>query len=100
MAQIISSDEAIRLIPDGATVLVVPTPAEEVYPAFYRVFSATGSPKDLTVVWAAGLGPFSTERRGMNHFAYPGMVKRIIAGHLGLNYEVVKMVAPEPSGGL
>ena len=93
MAKIVSADEAVRLIPDGATVLVVPAPSEEIFPAFYRVFSATGSPKDLTVVWAAGLGPFSTERRGMNHFAYPGMVKRIIAGHIGLNYEVVKMIA-------
>ena len=93
MAQVVSADEAVRRIPDGATELVVPTPAEEVYPAFYRVFSATGSPKDLTVVWAAGLGPFSNERRGMNHFAYLGMVKRFIAGHIGLNYEVVKMIA-------
>ena len=100
MAKIVSADEAVRLIPDGATVLVVPTPAEEVYPAFYRVFAATGSPKDLTVVWAAGLGPFSIERRGMNHFAYPGMVKRFIAGHIGLNHEVVKMIFPEPGGGL
>jgi len=82
----------VRLIPDGATVLVVPTPAEEVYPAFNRVFAATGSPKDLTIIWAAGLGPFSFERKGMNHFAYPGMVKRIVAGHLGLNHEIVKMI--------
>ena len=57
MAQIVSADEAVRHIPDGATVLVVPAPSEEVFPAFYRVFAATGSPKDLTVVWSAGLGP-------------------------------------------
>ena len=93
MAQILSADQAVRLIPDGATVLVVPAPSEEVYPAFHRVFTQTGSPSDLTVIWSAGLGPFSTERRGMNHFAYPGMVKRIIAGHIGLNHEVVKMIA-------
>jgi propionate CoA-transferase len=92
MAQVVSADEAVKRIPDGATVLVVPTPAEEVYPAFHRVFAATGSPKDLTVIWAAGLGPFSFERKGMNHFAYPGMVKRFIAGHIGLNHEVVKMI--------
>ena len=93
MAKVVSADEAVRLIPDGATMLVVPTPAEEVYPAFYRAFSATGSPKNLTMVWAAGLGPLSFERKGMNHFGYPGMVKRIIAGHIGLNYEVVKLIA-------
>jgi propionate CoA-transferase len=93
MAKVVSADEAVRLIPDGATILVVPTPSEELYPAFSRVYAATGSPKDLTVVWAAGLGPFSFERKGMNHFAYVGMVKRIVAGHLGLNYELVKLIA-------
>jgi propionate CoA-transferase len=29
----------------------------------------------------------------MNHFAYVGMVKRIVAGHIGLNYEVAKLIA-------
>ena len=68
MAQVVGADEAIRQIPDGATVLACPLPLEEVFPAFARVFEEGGSPKDLTVVWAAGLGPFSEERKGMNHF--------------------------------
>ena len=93
MAQIVTADEAVGRISDGATVLVVPMPSEEVYPAFHRLYEATGSPKDLTFVWAAGLGPFSTERKGMNHFGYPGMMKRVIAGHVGLNHEVVKLIA-------
>ncbi len=93
MAKIISAEDAIRQIPDGASVLVVPMPSEEVYPAFHQVFAETGSPKDLTVIWAAGLGPFSFERKGMNHFAYPGMVKRVILGHVGLCYEMVKLIA-------
>lgn len=81
MAQVVTADEAIGNIPDGATVLVNPMPAEEVFPAFGRLFEASGHPKDLTVVWAAGLGPFSAERRGLNHFAYPGMVKRFISSN-------------------
>ena len=93
MAKIVTADEAVRQIPDGATVLVVPMPSEEVYPAFHRVFEATGSPKDLTVVWAAGLGPFSAERKGMNHFAYPGLMRRVIGAHFGLNHAVMKMIA-------
>ncbi len=95
MARIVSAEEAVGHIPDGATVLVVPMPSEEVYPAFHRVFTKTGSPKDLTVIWAAGLGPFSAERRGMNHFGYPGMVKRFVAAHFGLNHEVMRMIAQE-----
>ena len=93
MPEVVTADQAIARIPDGATVLITPMPSEEVYPAFGRSFEANGHPKDLTVVYAAGLGPFSTERRGMNHFAYPGMVKRIIAGHVGLNYTLVEMIA-------
>lgn len=93
MATIITADEAIRKIADGATVLVNPLPSEEVYPAFRRVFLETGHPRDLTVVWAAGLGPFSEERRGMNHFAEPGMVRRVIAGHVGLNHLIVRLIA-------
>lgn len=93
MAEILTADEAIKRIPDGATVFVVPMPAEEVLPAFGRVFEATGAPKDLTVLWAAGIGPFSTEARGMNHFAFPGMVKRVIVGHVGLNHKLVRQIA-------
>lgn len=93
MAKVVSADEAVRLIPDGATVLIVPMPSEEIYPAFARVYEQTGHPKDLTVVWAAGLGPLSEEPKGMNHFAVPGMVKRIIAGHCGLNHKIMKFIA-------
>ena len=92
MAELVSADEAVRRIPDGATVLINPLPCEEIFPAFRRLFEQTGRPRDLTAVWAAGLGPFSEERRGMNHFAEPGMVKRIVAGHIGLNYLLVKHI--------
>lgn len=93
MAKVISADEAVALVPDNATILICPMPSEEVFPAFGRSFEATGRPRGLTIVYAAGLGPFSEERRGMNHFAYPGMLKRVIAGHIGLNHLLVKMIA-------
>jgi len=82
MASVLTADEAVKRIPDGATVLLEAMPIEEVFPAFYRMYQATGSPKDLTVAWAAGIGPFSTE-----------MVKRMILGHAGLNQNVVKVIA-------
>jgi len=93
MAKVVTADEAVARIPDLSTVLVNPLPAEEVFSAFGRCFEASGKPRDLTVVYAAGLGPFSTERKGMNQFAYPGMVRRFIAGHYGLNYILMKMIA-------
>jgi len=93
MPRIITADEAIRLIPDGATVAVNPVPIEEVFSGFDRVFEKEGRPRDLTVIWSAGLGPMSEEPRGMNHFAQPGMVSRLIGGHFGLNHKLVGMVA-------
>ncbi len=95
MAIVLSADEVVQKIPDGATILVNPLPSEEVYPAFRRAFATSGHPRALTVVWAAGLGPFSDERRGMNHFAETGMVRRIIAGHVGLNYLISKLIVEE-----
>lgn len=93
MPKVITADEAVELIPDLATVVVNPMPSEEIYPAFGRVFEAKGRPRNLTVVYAAGLGPFSAERKGMNHFAYPGLLRRVIAGHVGLNHLLIKMIA-------
>lgn len=95
MAQIVSADEAVARIRDGATVLVNPLPSQEVYQAFGRRFAAEGKPRDLTVVWSAGIGPLSDERKGMNNFAYPGMLRRTIGGHYGLNHALCKMVAEE-----
>ena len=56
MAKVVTAEEAISKIPDGATVAVNPMPIEEVLPAFRRVYEAKGSPKDLTVVFTAGVG--------------------------------------------
>ena len=95
MPIVVTADDAIRRIPNGATVLVNPSPMEEVLPAFRRVFEASGGPRDLTVVFAAGLGPFGPEARGMNHVAVPGMLKRVVAGHIGLNHRLVRMVAED-----
>lgn len=95
MSKIVTADEAVRMIPNGATVGVVPMPSEALYPAFARAFEEVGAPRDLTIVWTAGIGPFSAEPRGMNHFAREGMVRRIIAGHVGLNHAIGALIAQE-----
>ena len=84
--KVIDADAAARVILDGDTVAVggfvgVAVP-EELAAAVERRFLDTGSPRDLTLVFAAGPGDRGTG--GLNHFARAGMVRRAIGGHWGL----------------
>lgn len=90
--KIVTADEAVRLIHDGDTVatggFVGIGFAEGIAVALERRFLATaadtgtGSPRGLTLVYAAGQGDGG--ERGLNHFGHPALVRRVIGGHWGL----------------
>ena len=90
--KIVSAAEAVRLVHDGDTVatsgFVGIGFAEGIAIALEQRFlesqrdSGTGSPGQLTLVYAAGQG--DGKSRGLNHFGHRGMVKRVIGGHWGL----------------
>jgi propionate CoA-transferase len=84
--KIASADEAIALIRDGDTVCVsgfvgIGTP-DELLLALERRFLESGSPRGLTLVFAAA--PGDGHDRGLNRLAHEGLVKRVIGGHWAL----------------
>ncbi len=85
MSKLLDAKAVAGLIPDGSTIwlggLAMMGFAEEIAKALEASFLATGKPRNLTT-WASGaIG--NGRDGGMVHFAHPGMLKRMIAGHYG-----------------
>ncbi len=85
-SKVISAAKAASLVKDGSTIatggFVGNGFAEELAVALEKHFLETGSPKNTTLMYAAGQGDGKT--KGLNHFGHEGMVKQVIGGHWGL----------------
>ncbi|MGS2718714.1 acyl CoA:acetate/3-ketoacid CoA transferase [Eionea flava] len=91
--KIVSADDAVALIQDGDTLCLsgfvgTGTP-EELIIALEKRFLDTGSPKNLTIVFAAA--PGDGKDRGANRLAHKGLIKRVIGGHWALVPKIAKM---------
>src|SRR4249920_91752 len=91
--KIASAEEAVRLVRDGDTVATggfvgigfaeeIAVALEALYLSKDEEIEATGKPRNLTLIYAAGQG--DGKERGLNHFGHEGLVRRVIGGHWGL----------------
>lgn len=83
-ARFLTADEAVALIPDGATVGLIGgggglCEASLLHERCEARFLETGHPRGLTLLHSLGIG--DRNRTGLNRFAHEGMTRRVIGGH-------------------
>lgn len=92
---IIDVSEVARMIKNGSSIVtggfVGCGYPEDIAVALDKQYVETGTPKDLTLIYAAGQG--DGNNRGLNHFGNEGMVKRVIGGHWGLAPSLGKLAS-------
>src|SRR5260370_4314780 len=80
-----SVQEAVADSPDGSSIAVdgftLMGVAEALYDGIEQAVRATGHPRDLVIVHAAGQW---NRKIGFEHFAVEGLAKRIVGSHWGL----------------
>ena len=94
MAKIMTVTDAVKAyIPDGATItfggFIGSAHPEEVSQTIEQEFLTNGSPKNLTLLYCAGMG--DGKEKGLNHLGHEGLVSKVIGGHWGLVPKLQKL---------
>ncbi len=95
--EIVSFEQAVSLIEDGDTLLIGGSGGGHAVPEALIValedrFLDTGSPRGITLLHPVGLGDM--ESQGVDHLAYPDLLKRIVTGAL-VNTPMIQKMAQQ-----
>lgn len=93
LKKVISAPDAIAIVQDEDVLATSGygghgTP-DELLVALEQRFLESGSPGNLTLVFAGGQGDGKT--KGLNHLGHEGLLKRVIGGHYGLIPAIEKL---------
>jgi propionate CoA-transferase len=93
--RLVDPAEAVRAVPNGATVIIGGSGAGHALPQLFidtlaDIYRSEGSPKDLTTVRVVGIGDFAD--RGFSQLALPGLMKRTIGSNIGNEPRLGEMV--------
>lgn len=94
MSKVMSASQAISMVKNGDTIgfggFIGSGHPQELSYELERQFLEGGNPRDLTIVFSAGVG--DGKDKGLNHLAHEGLLKRIIGGHWALTPKLQKLV--------
>lgn len=84
--KLVTAADAVRAVPDGATLIIGGSGAGHALPQLFidtlaEVYRAEGAPRDLTTVRVVGIGDFAD--RGFSQLALPGLQRRTIGSNIG-----------------
>lgn len=90
----ITAKEAASMIPNGVTFasngFMGTTFAEEIAAELEKRFLETGEPNNLSLVFCAAQG--DNDKRGLQHLAHEGLVRRVIGAHYGMARKLGELV--------
>jgi propionate CoA-transferase len=93
LKKVISAEDAVAIVQDDDVLATsgygcngIP---DQLFVAVEQRFLETGTPKNLTLVFAGGQG--DGEEKGLNHLGHEGLLKRAIGGHYGLIPRIEKL---------
>ncbi len=93
MVEFLTSKDVVNWIEDNSTLALVGFTmlgvAEDILREIERRFLESGTPRNLTVIHAAGQ---SDTQNGIEHLAHEGLLKRIIGSHWGLAPRMARLI--------